>query len=61
MAAMTMTQEGFDTLATARNALIVESSASGDNHPNIDAPIPAPELIVNSIMNDIKMESADTS
>jgi hypothetical protein len=56
-----MTQEGFDTLATARNALIVESSASGDNHPNIDAPIPAPELIVNSIMNDIKMESADTS
>ncbi len=56
-----MTQEEFDTLAAARNALIVESSASGDNHLNIYAPILAPELIVNSIMNDIDKASANMS
>ncbi len=61
LAAMTTTQEEFDTLAVARNALIVESSMSGKDHPNIDAPIPAPELIVNSIMNAIDEASADTS
>lgn len=38
-----------------RNALIIESmAASGDNHhPNPDAPIPPPELIVNSITNTV--------
>jgi hypothetical protein len=61
LAAMTMTQEEFDTLAVARNALIVKSSAPGNNHPDIDAPIPAPQLIVNLIMNAINEVLADMS
>ena len=47
LAVMMMNEEEFDALAKNRNLLIAESS-------NIDSPIPAPELIVDSIRNAIE-------
>ena len=62
LAAMTMSNEEFDQLVAQRNQLIVESAvASGDAHINSDAPIPPPELIVNSTMTTSNNASTDTS
>jgi hypothetical protein len=62
LAAMTMNIEEFDQLVAQRNQLIVESAvASGDDHINSDAPIPPPELIVNSTATTGNKASTDTS
>jgi hypothetical protein len=44
MAEMTMTEEEFQKFAANRNAFIVESAASSDDHPNFGTPIPARQL-----------------
>ena len=62
LAAMTMSSKEFDQLVTQRNQLIVESVVESDNyHINSDAPIPPPELIVNSTMTTSNNASTDTS
>ena len=59
---MTMSNEEFDQLVSQRNQLIVESVvASGDDHINSEAPIPPPELIVNSPMTTGNNTSTDTT
>jgi len=61
LAAMTMSKEEFDQLVAQRNQSIVESAVeSGDDHINSDAPIPPPELIVNSTANTSINASTDT-
>ena len=62
LAAMTMSNEEFDQLVAQRNQLIVESVVeSGNNHINSDAPMPPPEMIVNSTVNTGNNASTDTS
>ncbi len=59
---MRMSNEEFDQLVAQRNQLIVESAlASGDDHINSDAPIPPPELILNSTMTNGNNASTDTT
>jgi hypothetical protein len=58
---MTRTYEELDQLPVVRNVSIVESPMSGNDHPFINAPIPAPELIVNSTMNTGNKVLADLS
>ncbi len=57
LAAMMMTEEEFQKLAANRSVLIVEPAASGKNHPNFDAPIPACQLIVD--LNDSTDNTSD--
>ncbi len=62
LAAMTMSSKEFNQLVAQKNQSIVESAvASGNAHINSDAPIPPPELIVNSTMTTSNNASTDTS
>ena len=61
LAAMTMSSEEFEQLVAQRNQLIVESAVASGAHINSDAPIPPPELIVNSTMTTSNNASTDTS
>ncbi len=63
LAAMRMMDEEFQKLAANRNALIVDSAASGDDHPNFDALSPARQPINDwtQAMNTGNKASSDTS